>query len=135
MLRNLAIVAILTLSASVAMGDVLTFDDLPDAGSSLLPVPDGYGGLDWDEFYYMNASVSQPGSGYENCMVSAPHVAYNTFVRVATAGGSVFDFYLAYLGAAWNVDLNIQVEGYLGGIRTVRIVERIDDELTQMVRR
>jgi hypothetical protein len=89
---------------------VLTFDDL---AGSIVPVPDGYGGLDWSNFYYLD-TASYTASGYTNGMVSSDNVAFNAWGASAGASGSVFDFNGAYLTAAWNNGLNILIEGYNG---------------------
>ena len=52
---------------------VLTFDELPPADKTGTPIPNGYGGFDWSNFYYHPDNYE----GYKNGCVSAPHVAFN----------------------------------------------------------
>lgn len=94
-----------------AQAIVLTFDDLP---STFDPIPNGYGGLNWDKFYYLDSSNYVIPSGYFNGTVSPNNVAYNAFAnpaRVRSPRGT-FDFEGAYLTGAWNNGLNITVDGY-----------------------
>ncbi len=88
---------------------VLTFDDIGNGGS----IPNGYGGLNWDNMYYLNATTywSNP-SGYKSGLVSGDYVAYNAFGDMAIVSNNFFDFNGAYLTAAWNDGLNIRVQGY-----------------------
>jgi hypothetical protein len=92
----------------------LTFDDLAgeDAGS----VPPGYGGLNWSNFFFLNASdTTKRPSGYQAGMISAPNVAYNgNGNRASIIGPSPFDLLSASLTAAWNDNLNVEVKGYAG---------------------
>jgi hypothetical protein len=92
----------------------LTFDDLTGQN---VAVPPGYGGLTWSNFYALNASdTNLTGlSGYQAGIVSAPMVAYNSGGNPASIIGPVpFDLLSAYLTAAWNDDLNVEVKGYVG---------------------
>jgi len=93
----------------LSQATVLTFDDISSANSGV--IGDGYGGLGWDDMGYIKGSY-RPGSGYENGTVSGDYVAFNRFARVATVSDSIFDFQGAYLTAAWNNDLNIEVKGF-----------------------
>jgi hypothetical protein len=99
-------------NAAMTVG-VLTFDDLPNPGGGI-PIPNGYGGGNWSNMYYLKSSALPPNSGYQNGMVSSPNVAYNAFANPALVTDGTFDFKGAYLTAAWRDGLNIKVEGYLG---------------------
>lgn len=110
----LALVSLLGICTS-ANAAVLGFDDIstfPD--STDVDVSDGYGGLNWDNFYVLHESC-HPGSGYDYGTVSESCVAYNAFGDPAwTTSDATFDFNGAYLTSAW-YDQNLQVLGYLGG--------------------
>lgn len=95
-----------------ASATTLTFDDISSATIGF--IPDGYGGLDWDEMAFINGELTYTNSGYENGTVSGDYVAFNNAEAVATASGTVFDFNSAYLTGAWNNGLNITVRGFLG---------------------
>ncbi|QSJ19610.1 PEP-CTERM sorting domain-containing protein [Nostoc sp. UHCC 0702] len=114
-----------TLSTEQAQALVLTFDDLPlltadEAYYDL--IPNEYGGLNWDNFYYLNSSSEDyESSGYAYGTASTPNVAFNgganpALVTTVNNNGGHFDFNSAYLTAAWNNGLNILVEGFLDGI-------------------
>ncbi|MCX7596201.1 MAG: PEP-CTERM sorting domain-containing protein [Fischerella sp.] len=94
---------------------VIGFDDLPE---SRVAINNGYAGLNWHNFYYLNTSTYEYNpSGYANGTVSGSNVAYNAFANPAAVSidSGAFDFNSAYLTGAWNDDLNILVEGFLEG--------------------
>jgi autotransporter-associated beta strand protein len=102
--------------AANAPAATLTFDDLPASNGTA--IPNGYGGLNWTNFCYLNALTFAPSpSGYLNGIVSPPNVAYNVAGQQATISGSPFTFNSAYFTGAWNNGLDIQVTGYLGGVQ------------------
>jgi hypothetical protein len=105
--------AVVTISTGQAQAVVVTFDDLPE---TLSPIPNGYGGLNWNNFYHLNGSLEYP-YGYFNGTVSTPNVAFNAYGNPASVsiGSGQFDFNSAYLTAAWNNKVNILVKGLLGG--------------------
>lgn len=123
-LRVLALAAVIVaLTTGAASAVVVTFDDLPTPigfyGTD--PIPDGYGGLQWDSnFWYMDTTIYSTGhpypSGYLNGVVSGTNVAVNAWaLSVGMESASAFDFMGAYFTAAWNDNLNITIEGWLGG--------------------
>ena len=89
-------------------------------------IPDGYWGFSWDQFGYTKGSFS--GSGYDNGTVSGDYVAYNEWANTATLRGNIFDFVGAYLTAAHNpgLGLDIQVVGKLGGIEKYNETVTVD---------
>jgi hypothetical protein len=95
---------------SVAQPQLITFDGLPGDGST---IPNGYGGFNWDNFYDVNGAAYAPLSGYANGAVSPPNVAYNGYGNPASWMSSLTPFTLnsAYITAAWNDGLNVNVEG------------------------
>jgi len=105
--------------AGVSGAVVLTFDDI--ATDMRNPIPDGYGGLNWGtSSWYTNGSLYDStygySSGYSSGAVSGLYTAFNAFVNnfSASAITGTFDFNGAYLCAAWNNGLNVQVIGYNG---------------------
>ncbi|MEH1937071.1 MAG: PEP-CTERM sorting domain-containing protein [Nostoc sp.] len=100
---------------AVAQATVLTFDDIAPI-SDFDPIPNGYGGFNWDNFYYRNGSDSAVLlTGYDNGRVSGDYVSFNWFGDPALISDSVFDFNSAYLTAAWNDGLSVTVEGLNNG--------------------
>ncbi len=90
---------------------LITFDDL--AGLSQA-VPAGYYGLSWENFYYLDAVNQAPHpSGFQAGMVSPNNVAYNPYGSPAALSSPwPFDLISAYLTAAWQDNLRVQVKGY-----------------------
>lgn len=99
-----------------AQAVVLTFDDV--FGDNIAAIPDGYGGLNWENFSYTN-SASNPayeGAGYQNGTESGNYVGFNRYGDPGIVkSSSVFNFSSAYLTAAWNNSLSITVEGLTNG--------------------
>lgn len=93
----------------------LTFDDLP-ATKYYGKIADGYGGLNWDNFFYFNAPVLGRETGYDQGRVSGQYVAYNSLGEpAAISRKNSFDFNSAYLTSAWNNGNKITVEGLYNG--------------------
>ncbi len=99
--------------AQTSRAELITFDNLGEG-----QIPNGYAGLDWNNFYSLNATTyfDNP-SGYQNGLVSSPNVAYDAFGAPASfnvAAGTLtltsFD-----LTAAWNDGLSVTVTGSLLG--------------------
>jgi MYXO-CTERM domain-containing protein len=108
--------------ASAARATVLDFEGLPLSSTSegwLAPIPNGYGGFQWDSlFTVMDATtfVGNP-SGYLSGRVSGNNVAFNGYAEEVgfwLASGT-FTLNSLYLTGAWNNNLNIEIKGYSGG--------------------
>ncbi|MBN3872426.1 PEP-CTERM sorting domain-containing protein [Nostoc sp. JL33] len=100
---------------AVAQATVLTFDDIAPI-SYYEPIPNGYGGFNWDNFYYVNGSSSKvTRTGEDNGRVSGDYVAFNGFGNPALVSDSVFDFNSLYLSATWNNGLSVTVQGLKSG--------------------
>jgi len=113
--------AVLGTTAGKTSATLLTFDGLPSGGpldTFFPPVPNGYGGLDWNGVSTINGKEFSPGPGYYNGVVSPDNVAFNPYGNPASIGISAgtFNLYSAYLTYALNLQtpLDIQVEGFLG---------------------
>jgi len=112
----LAILAIASLVSMQAQATVLTFDDLPGDGT---PVPDGYGGFNWQNnvtWGVLNGIAY--GSGYGTGTVSAPNVVYNYYGisggSVKTSDASQFIYNGANFSSAWGPQ-NLTFVGLLSG--------------------
>ena len=108
-------VMLLLLGVGSAGATILTFDDV--STNYYVAMPSGYGGLDWTNMLVANTTNSSDtiqGGGYAVSNVSGDNVAVNAFGGLAMVSGGTFDFYGAYLTAAWNDGLNVQIKGYLG---------------------
>lgn len=115
---------ILLCAAGNSVATIITFDDLPTyiPGSYPPPqiVPNGYGGLNWNNFGELDGlSPSLPANyGYHTGVVSPNNVAYNFYGELATisAPSGVFNLESAYMTFALNLDtpFSVQVRGYKG---------------------
>src|SRR5689334_20725074 len=65
--------------------ETITFDDLTGAG--LPPVPNGYGGLQWDQFNWCDYTTSG-SSGFSVGVVSLRKVAFNAYGNPAQLSSS-----------------------------------------------
>lgn len=115
--RAVAVLVVLFAFVGWAGADVLTFDDIP-CNACETPIPNGYGGLNWDNFWILDAvNYGLNPSGYLNGMVSSNNVAFNAFSADAyIVSGPAFTFNSAYFTGAWNDDLTIRVQGWLDGV-------------------
>ena len=104
-----AIIALSTAGAAQAV--VLTFDELYNytGGDSIY---NGYGGLNWHQFYVMAGHL--PG-GYTDGAVSGVGTAFSEGGEVALANNSLFDFQGTYLTAGARYGLSVVVEGLNNG--------------------
>ena len=122
---------ILTLLAcpSAIVAQTITFDDLnpntllgsPDPFDA--PIPDGYAGLQWNNMWVLDVPLhiqdgGSIGSGYDNGLVSGNNVAFNDRGNPASISGGAFNLNSAYLTAAWNNGLQVEVQGYVGATLT-----------------
>ena len=121
--KMLAILIVLVLTdggffgATVAPAETLTFDDLPSPGAGNPPVPNGYGGLDWTNVWYVNPVAAGAGNtGAYNGIISGSNVAFNPDGYPATISSTgSFTFNSGYFTAVWNDGLNLEAVGSLGG--------------------
>lgn len=95
------------------VGVGLTFDTFGD----LVTVPNGYGGLNWNNFETIDGNEYNP-SGYGVDMVSTNNVAFNADQSspASITSATPFNLFSAYLAAAWNDNLQVEVKGYTGGV-------------------
>ena len=89
---------------------VLTFDDVSTT-TLYETVPDGYGGLNWDQMAVVNGNY-HPVYGYG--VVSGDYAAFNLAANVVTVSDGAFDFIGAYLTSAADGYVNMNVKGYNG---------------------
>lgn len=104
--------------SSAAQAAVITFDDLPATEADA--IHNGYHGFNWgDDFMtsvaYINKST-MPGTGFANGVVSGDYAAFNNFATTSTITSDIFTFNGAYLTAAWNEGLLIEVTGFLNNL-------------------
>ena len=98
------------LFAGEAQAKIITFDDVGPGGA----LPDGYAGLHWDNFYYINGT-SQINNGYHAAVVSPDYVAFNGSGTPAMVSDTTFNLFSAYLTGVWRDGLQVEVIGSRGG--------------------
>jgi hypothetical protein len=111
-----------------------TFDDLGSKGNGR--VPPGYAGLDWSNFYFLNAvETTDSPSGYQNGMISPPNVIYNGGGNSARIiGVTPFDLLSAYVTAAWRDNLTLKVTGWDGSVASFTITTNLSTTTPTLVR-
>jgi len=118
-LTGVLVAAGLIFGTSVARAQVLNFEAAGD------PIPDGYGGFDWDPNFgafsamlfdgCSNAFGGFGGTGF--CYPSSgTYVAYNRYAitTVELAQGPSFIFNSVYLSSGYSDGLSLTIEGFLG---------------------
>ena len=114
-LGTVVLVFALASGATTVRAQLITFDDLPDTTSAA--IPNGYNGLTWHSFHTLDPVLtygSHP-NGYQAGLVSPDNVAYDSGGSSASITSALpFDFTSAYLTAAWNDNLQVEVMGYVG---------------------
>lgn len=115
-LLPLSVLTLLALSTVSARSQtVITFDDLRLTGVGEY-LPNGYQGLDWNNFYCLNGVLVTTNDGLHYGIVSGSNVAFNAGGDPAQIDsvGTNFNFLGAYFTGLWNSNLNVQVEGFNG---------------------
>ena len=93
-----------------------TFDDITT--DDFVSVPNGYLGVNWSGFTLLNATnYSIQDSGYIRGNTSPDYVVFTSGTgTVSGVSGDEFDFASTTLTAAWNDNLNINIDGYRDGV-------------------
>lgn len=94
---------------------MLGFDDLPGTEN---PIPNGYKGLTWSNYFWYLDGVNYGGnpSGYQNGVVSPNNVAFNAYEEPVSMSAAAPWYVLdGYVTAAWNDNLEISIVGSLAG--------------------
>lgn len=116
--RMLLLAACLLLITSASFASVITFNNLPGNGTA---IPNGYAGLNWNNFYDMNLLTPVNGGAYNGGVPAMSSYAFNKAGAVATFGSTgTFTFTSAWLGTEWANHLGLEVLGLLDG----KIVDR-----------
>ena len=91
---------------------VLDFDDITT--ETLAAIPDGYEGLNWDEF--ITVSSSHASGVFSHGVESPSYVAACGSVHAGTVSHDTltFDFESVYMTAGWTSTLDVITQGYLG---------------------
>jgi hypothetical protein len=105
----------------MAAPTTLTFDSLPTPAQppteqQYAAIPNGYGGLQWNNFDVINVtSLQVQNNGYYTGLVSPNNVAFNlggSSAGITSAPG--FDLYSGYFTSAFQSSATIEVQGFRG---------------------
>jgi hypothetical protein len=104
--KILLLTACLVMASSGSFASVITFNSLTGNGSA---IPDGYAGLNWNNFYLMNVAPPPVGA-------ATVSYAYNQGGTAASVSStSDFNLASAWLGTEWNNHLAVEVVGLADG--------------------
>jgi hypothetical protein len=108
--------ALLCAAPAAATPITLTFEH---ASADADYIPDGYGGLDWNQFIAFDVPTSgtPPGTGYGPGTISGTWVAfpfYGVPATISRSGG--FNLYDGYFTAAWRDGLSVEAQAFRNGL-------------------
>ena len=130
MFKNIVIASAISLMSLSANAELLTFDDIAVNAGSYKELT-SYQGYDFTGTGVMDKAYSAT-SGYGNGTISGKNVlfSYNeSDITVTKTGGGLFDLSSAYMTAAWQNGLTINVGGWLNG-QKVNSMDVVIDTLT-----
>ncbi|MGD0260641.1 MAG: hypothetical protein ABSD29_12550 [Verrucomicrobiota bacterium] len=101
------------INITFAQSELITFDDLSGSGY----IPPNYAGLQWSsDFWYLNAVQFEQIYGITGLnygLISGTEVAVNGYgVPVSITSSQLFDLTSAYLTAAFNDGMQLEVKGF-----------------------
>jgi hypothetical protein len=99
---------------------LITFDETKIVtNSSGVPVPNGYGGLNWENALVLNGlNESNPGTGYRTGVVSPPNLIFDGFggaMAIRSAAKNTFAINSFYSCAAWYDNITLEITGARAG--------------------
>jgi hypothetical protein len=100
---------------SAAGSETITFDEFTyNVFTPYSPIPNGYHGLNWENFDGFNPYVYQYPTDYPGGVISSPNIAFNVSGDpAAISSSSPFDLTSAYL-TAHNDPLVLHVQAFIG---------------------
>lgn len=114
-----AIAWVTTLGASPASAALIGFDDLLGGGVEAAAIASPYAGFIWNNFDALDTvlyTADMGPNGYANGVLSPRNVAYDGYGNAASfSAGQSFLLSSYAIGAAWNNDMTITVQGWRNG--------------------
>jgi hypothetical protein len=114
--KTVLLAACLLAVSSFVSAEVSTFNSLPGNGK---PIPNGFAGLDWLNFYHMNRIMLLPPAAMIQLAGGVPPTttfAYNNGGAPASFSASdTFTFNSAWLASDGSSPMTVEVVGLLGG--------------------
>jgi hypothetical protein len=99
---------------------LINFDDPSFEGATGdFVVPNGYGGLNWDNVHIYDPTNNHDlsPSGYDFSVVSSPNVAFNAGGSPITiSSDTIFSLNSVWLHSVWDNHLEVEVKGFLGEV-------------------
>ena len=122
-MRKLIYISLLVFAVGASAAATINFDTLDGSGNEA--VPNGYGGLNWTNFYVYDA-VNDPASlspsGYHDAIggvqgwVSPVNVAFSAFPNdrptETISSDTLFNLNSAFLTSVWRDSLHVEVIGF-----------------------
>ncbi|CAF3341683.1 unnamed protein product [Rotaria socialis] len=100
---------------------LITFDNIPGAGRSQQPLPNGFSGFQWVNANYMNVSYYEEvngWSGYSAALSSGQYVGLNKdgkMLSMIINAAKSFTLKSMIVASAWNDNLTLEITGKRGG--------------------
>lgn len=120
---------------SIAHAGILSFDDVTEDAE--VAIADGYGGLNWSNFWVQNPILSQItdfDSGFYNGVASGGYTAFNANGDSATiSSNNPFDFNSAYFATASRWGLEITATAYRNGSQLYQQQFAVNTDAAQLL--
>ncbi len=97
---------------------LITFDDITNSTDTGIPVPNSYGGLNWENFLVLNGNYSKSGTGYTTGVVSPPYLAFDGYggpMAITSMDKSTFTINSFYSCAVWYDNVTLTIIGTKSG--------------------
>ena len=117
MLKTIAIASTISLMSLSANAQLLDFDDLNTNSGSIYSNFTSYQGYDFTGGAILHKDYHKV-SGYHNGTISGNNTLFSYFendITITKTGGGLFDLTSAYMTAAWENGLSVNVSGWLNG--------------------
>lgn len=113
-LSRVLITTVCLAMASSATAQVLDFEDLYPGYETYTAIPSNYQGLSWNPYSWYITKYAIPGTGYEYGTIGRVSLFTAYAYDISVSYGS-FDFYGAYITAAWDTTEDVVVQGWQAG--------------------
>jgi hypothetical protein len=112
--------------AMSASASVITFDDV-DTANPEVAVPNGYAGLNWDNFSTIDPDHTKPSpitvGGFPNSRSSGAYSAFNLDGDPASiSSATAFNLISGNFTSAYSNAMTLTITGYLGGTQVGQVV-------------
>ncbi|CAF1035057.1 unnamed protein product [Didymodactylos carnosus] len=101
--------------ADVIKRKLITFNDVANATTTYGRIPNGYHGLNWDNFWYLHESYANKNSGYPNAFRHGHYIAFNEGGRpmsMSSLPHATFNIFTFEANAAFYDSLQLTITGF-----------------------